>query len=54
MFSAGLGYEDLGTPMRLGVSLFAAELSSRPYTTFGHRGAMLRLEFPLKADRMAR
>jgi hypothetical protein len=54
MFSAGLGYEDPATPMRLGVSLFAAELSSRPYTTFGHRGALLRLEFPLKTNRVPR
>jgi hypothetical protein len=54
MFSAGLGYEDRATPMRLGVSLFAAELSSRPYTTFGHRGVLLRLEFPLKTSRVRR
>jgi hypothetical protein len=52
--SAGIGYEDPSTPMRLGVSLFAAELSSRPYTELGHRGAFLRLEFPLKADRVPR
>jgi hypothetical protein len=52
--SAGLGYEDPTTPMRLGVSLFAAELSSRPYTTFGHQGALLRLEFPLKTSRVRR
>lgn len=52
--SAGIGYDDPSTPMRLGVSLFAAELSSRSYTELGHRGAFVRLEFPLKADRVPR
>jgi hypothetical protein len=54
LLSAGIGYEPPGAAMRLGISLFAGELSSRPYTEFGHRGALLRLEFPLKTDRVSR
>jgi hypothetical protein len=54
VLSAGIGYEAPTAPMRLGLSLFAGELSSRSYTEFGHRGAFLRLEFPLKTDRVKR
>lgn len=54
MLSAGIGYDDPGTPMRLGLSVFAAELSSRHYTLLGYRGALVRLEFPLKTARAAR
>jgi hypothetical protein len=53
-FSAGVGYDDPETPMRLGVSLFAAELSARPLTSLGHRGALIRFEFPLKTARASR
>lgn len=35
-------------PMRAGVSFFGAELSGRPVTELGHRGVMLRFEFPLR------
>jgi hypothetical protein len=51
--SAGISYDDPATPMRLGVRLFGAELSSRPYTLFGHRGALVHLDFPLKTARPA-
>jgi hypothetical protein len=54
MLSAGVGYEDPATPMRVGVSLFAAELSSRHYTELGHRGALVRLEFPLRTGAVER
>jgi hypothetical protein len=49
--SVGVSYDDPATPMRLGLSLFAAELSPRPMTTLGHRGGLVRLEFPLRTAR---
>jgi hypothetical protein len=38
-------------PMRAGVSFFGAELSGRPVARLGHRGVMLRFEFPLRIPR---
>jgi hypothetical protein len=35
-------------PMRAGVSVFGAELSGRPVEQIGHRGVMIRFEFPLR------
>jgi hypothetical protein len=37
-------------PMRIGASLFGAELSRRPLTMLGQRGFLLRFDFPLRLD----
>jgi hypothetical protein len=48
MLSLGAAWDDPTEPLRFGVSLFAAELSGRPFSRLGHRGGMVRLEFPLR------
>jgi len=50
LLSLGATWDDSKTPFRFGVSLFRAELSTRPLSSFGHAGGMVRLEFPLRVS----
>jgi hypothetical protein len=45
--SAGLSIERPILPMRLGLAVFLAELSTRPINELGHAGFMLRFDYPL-------
>ena len=47
--SCGVAVSDPAWPMRLGMSFFAAELSTRRIEALGHAGFMLRFDFPLRA-----
>jgi len=47
--SCGVAVSNSALPMRLGLSFFAAELSTRSLDTLGHAGFMLRFDFPLRA-----
>jgi hypothetical protein len=49
--SAGIAVPEPVLPMRLGLSFFAGELSTRPLAKLGYRGLMLRFAFPLRAPR---
>lgn len=48
MLTLGLAFEHPALPLRLGVSVFAAELSTRPIDEIGQRGFMLRFDYPLE------
>lgn len=47
MVTLGVAVEHRALPLRLGVSVFAAELSTRPIDELGARGFMLRFDYPL-------
>jgi hypothetical protein len=52
--AAGISFDNAPVlPMRAGVALFGAELSGRPVERLGHRGVMLRFEFPLRVPSAA-
>ncbi len=48
MLTLGLAFEHPALPLRLGASVFAAELSTRPLDELGQRGFMLRFDYPLE------
>jgi hypothetical protein len=50
MLAAGVAWDDPRfLPMRIGLSVFAAELSGRSLSRLGHRGVLVRFDFPLAA-----
>jgi hypothetical protein len=49
--SAGVALADGVLPLRLGLSFFASELSTRPIGKLGYGGFMLRFDFPLRSGR---
>jgi hypothetical protein len=53
-FSAGIGVVPPVLPMRLGVSWFAGEVSTRPVAKLGYGGLMLRFAFPLRSEHSQR
>lgn len=48
--NVGVALADGVLPMRLALSLFASELSTRPVGKLGYGGFMLRFDFPLRAE----
>lgn len=47
MLTLGVAFEHPALPLRLGASVFAAELSTRPIDELGQRGFMLRFDYVL-------
>jgi hypothetical protein len=49
MVTLGVGVDNRALPMRLGLSIFGAELSTRSIDKLGHTAFMLPFDFPLRA-----
>ncbi len=50
MLTLGIAFEHRALPLRMGVSVFGAELSTRPIDEIGQRGFMLRFDYPLEPN----
>jgi len=48
MVTLGVAFEHPALPLRMGISVFLAELSTRPIDDLGQRGFMLRFDYPLE------